>query len=107
MRARSISRREATLEEEHQAMREFLKGTEDEQPDSVFFVMQGWGWFRSAGFWETVTVDQDCLHDWISLPFQHPKMSLKCSILINSLIEYSCNIYSSQLGNLHLTEWFI
>lgn len=41
MRARSISRREQTLEEEHQAMREFLKGTEDEQPDSVFFVMQG------------------------------------------------------------------
>ena len=31
MRARSISRREATLEEEHRAMREFLKGTEDEQ----------------------------------------------------------------------------
>mmetsp|Transcript_75914 Transcript_75914/g.167533 ORF Transcript_75914/g.167533 Transcript_75914/m.167533 type:complete len:109 (-) Transcript_75914:161-487(-) len=30
MRARSISRREATLEEEHRAMREFLKGTEDE-----------------------------------------------------------------------------
>eukprot|EP00441_Pelagodinium_beii_P042531 CAMPEP_0197649746 /NCGR_PEP_ID=MMETSP1338-20131121/29587_1 /TAXON_ID=43686 ORGANISM="Pelagodinium beii, Strain RCC1491" /NCGR_SAMPLE_ID=MMETSP1338 /ASSEMBLY_ACC=CAM_ASM_000754 /LENGTH=64 /DNA_ID=CAMNT_0043224009 /DNA_START=157 /DNA_END=348 /DNA_ORIENTATION=- len=30
MRARSISRREASLEEEHQAMREFLKGTEDE-----------------------------------------------------------------------------
>mmetsp|Transcript_97597 Transcript_97597/g.119545 ORF Transcript_97597/g.119545 Transcript_97597/m.119545 type:complete len:109 (-) Transcript_97597:161-487(-) len=30
MRARSISKREATLEEEHQAMREFLKGTEDE-----------------------------------------------------------------------------
>ncbi|CAE8590370.1 unnamed protein product [Polarella glacialis] len=30
MRARSISRREANLEEEHKAMREFLKGTEDE-----------------------------------------------------------------------------
>ena len=31
MRARSVSRREQSLEEEHQAMREFLKGTEDEQ----------------------------------------------------------------------------
>merc|ERR1719436_2262449 len=30
MRARSISAREASLEQEHQAMREFLKGTEDE-----------------------------------------------------------------------------
>ncbi|CAK9108315.1 Hypothetical protein SCF082_LOCUS50384 [Durusdinium trenchii] len=30
MRARSVSRREQSLEEEHQAMREFLKGTEDE-----------------------------------------------------------------------------
>ncbi|CAE7453221.1 unnamed protein product, partial [Symbiodinium microadriaticum] len=30
LRARTISQREATLEEEHRAMREFLKGTEDE-----------------------------------------------------------------------------
>mmetsp|Transcript_84480 Transcript_84480/g.176798 ORF Transcript_84480/g.176798 Transcript_84480/m.176798 type:complete len:109 (-) Transcript_84480:46-372(-) len=30
MRARTISKREASLEEEHEAMREFLKGTEDE-----------------------------------------------------------------------------
>ena len=30
MRARSMSLREATLEEEHKAMREFLKGTEDD-----------------------------------------------------------------------------
>mmetsp|Transcript_86976 Transcript_86976/g.246256 ORF Transcript_86976/g.246256 Transcript_86976/m.246256 type:complete len:110 (-) Transcript_86976:208-537(-) len=30
MRARSMSLREATLEEEHKAMQEFLKGTEDE-----------------------------------------------------------------------------
>mmetsp|Transcript_74118 Transcript_74118/g.171924 ORF Transcript_74118/g.171924 Transcript_74118/m.171924 type:complete len:109 (+) Transcript_74118:36-362(+) len=30
LRARSLSQREASLEEEHQAMREFLKGTEDE-----------------------------------------------------------------------------
>merc|ERR1740121_1213941 len=30
MRERSISAREASLEQEHQAMRDFLKGTEDE-----------------------------------------------------------------------------
>eukprot|EP00929_Paragymnodinium_shiwhaense_P112502 TRINITY_DN80761_c0_g1_i1.p1 TRINITY_DN80761_c0_g1~~TRINITY_DN80761_c0_g1_i1.p1 ORF type:complete len:121 (-),score=19.04 TRINITY_DN80761_c0_g1_i1:103-465(-) len=30
LRARSMSRHEANLEEEHQALREFLKGTEDE-----------------------------------------------------------------------------
>eukprot|EP00443_Scrippsiella_acuminata_P026064 CAMPEP_0115310126 /NCGR_PEP_ID=MMETSP0270-20121206/74633_1 /TAXON_ID=71861 /ORGANISM="Scrippsiella trochoidea, Strain CCMP3099" /LENGTH=66 /DNA_ID=CAMNT_0002728865 /DNA_START=93 /DNA_END=293 /DNA_ORIENTATION=- len=30
LRARTLSHREASLEEEHRAMREFLKGTEDE-----------------------------------------------------------------------------
>eukprot|EP00411_Alexandrium_monilatum_P075601 CAMPEP_0175559384 /NCGR_PEP_ID=MMETSP0096-20121207/36373_1 /TAXON_ID=311494 /ORGANISM="Alexandrium monilatum, Strain CCMP3105" /LENGTH=120 /DNA_ID=CAMNT_0016862583 /DNA_START=15 /DNA_END=378 /DNA_ORIENTATION=- len=30
LRARTLSQHEASLEEEHQAMREFLKGTEDE-----------------------------------------------------------------------------